>query len=391
VDRTEDLDRSLARIAGYLKEYEVDVMLVAGDLFSDYCRGHDRISATVRQIREHFAPFLANGGVMLAISGNHDDENLFETLRLALDLVAPAAASVRGASPGGRPYLFSRPPGEPLRLADRRGQIVEFVPLPYPSIRYLPRDCRITSKDELNRARYERFRAVLAHVCRKLDERLPSVLVSHIAIRGVPVRHERTLKDYEDVLFAPEDLSGRWSYTAYGHIHAPGKVNGLDHVRYAGSIERLDAGERDDHKSVVLVELEPGAPCRVTELPLDATPIHRLVIAEPETDIPRLAEEIAERERALVYYALHYRPDRDNREDLCRRIQDLFPRWYGRDLIPGGADGAPAGGAFEATALADVRGTVLGFLDGRLNSDDPDRPSLLALADELLTEMEAAR
>ena len=74
-----------------------------------------------------------------------------------------------------------------------------------------------------------------------MDERRPAVLVSHIAIRGVPVRHERKLRDTDDVLFEPEDISGRWAYAAYGHIHAASTVNGMEHVRYAGSIERLDA------------------------------------------------------------------------------------------------------------------------------------------------------
>src|SRR5438034_515909 len=120
IDRTEDLDRALAQIAGYLDDHQVDVMLVAGDLFSEYCRSQDRIRAAVGQIRNHFGAYLARGGTMIAISGNHDDEALFETLGHALELVAPVCPLLTGgASPSGRPYLFARPRAEPLRLADR--------------------------------------------------------------------------------------------------------------------------------------------------------------------------------------------------------------------------------------------------------------------------------
>jgi DNA repair protein SbcD/Mre11 len=332
-DRGEDLGRALAQIARYLDEYQVDVMLVAGDLFSEYCRSHERVSAAVGQVREQFSPFLARGGTIVAISGNHDDENLFETLSHALELVAPMRpAVVPETSATGRPYLFARPPRQPLRLADPKGQIVQFVPMPYPSSRYLFGNARYTSRDQVNRAKQERFRQVLQEVCRGLDERLPAVLVSHIAIRGVSVRHERCLSDSEDVLFEAADISGRWAYAAYGHIHAPGPVNGAEHVRYCGSIERLDAGEREDMKSVVLVEIVPGELCRPVLLPLDATPIYRLAISDPEVDLARLEAEMPDRERALVRYTLRYQPGVHDRDDLCRRIQALFPRWYDRAL-----------------------------------------------------------
>ena len=43
------------------------------------------------------------------------------------------------------------------------------------------------------------------------------------------------------LLFEPDDISGRWSYAAYGHIHAPSQVGSVEHVRYCGSIERMGA------------------------------------------------------------------------------------------------------------------------------------------------------
>src|SRR5436309_3125735 len=91
VDRSDDICRALERIAGYLEEYAVDVMLVAGDLFSEPARP-ERMRAAVAEIRRIFLPFLERGGTILAISGNHDSEVFFETLRDAFDLVAPGRA-----------------------------------------------------------------------------------------------------------------------------------------------------------------------------------------------------------------------------------------------------------------------------------------------------------
>jgi exonuclease SbcD len=388
-ERHEDLGRALAQIARYLDEHRVDVMLVAGDLFSEYCRSHERIRQAVGQIREHFGPFLARGGTLVAISGNHDDGALFETLGHALELVPLARPTPgKGIGPAGRPYLFAAPRRHPLRLAGQDGSVVQFVPLPYPSPRYLPADVRFTSRDERSRAIQERFRRVLQEASKQIDETLPAVLVSHIAIRGVPVRHERCLTESEEILFEPADISGRWSYAAYGHIHAPGLVGSKEHVRYCGSIERLDAGETED-KSVVLVEVLPGVPCQPVLLPLETTPVHRITVRDPETDLPRLTEEIHDRERALVHYTLHYDPTRHNRDAICREIEEIFPRWYDRAFVEEGSAEAD-GAAFTPRRLEDVAGTVQAFLSENVAADDPDREALFLLAERFLLEMEAA-
>jgi exonuclease SbcD len=392
IDRSEDLGRALAQIARYLDQHQVDVMLVAGDLFSNYCRSHDRISAAVAQIRDHFAPFLIRGGTIVAISGNHDDEALFETLGHALELVAPSHSDHGdGASPGGRPYFFARPRREPLRLAGRDGQIVQFVPMPYPKGQYIPGNTRFTSKDQVNRIKQEQFRRVLREASRRVDERMPAILISHIAIRGVPVIHERRLSDSEDVLFEPSDISGRWAYAAYGHIHAASTVNSAEHSRYCGSIERLDAGEAGDKKSVVLVDILPGEPCRPEVLPLEATPIRQIVITDPEVDLKRLADEMKDRDRALIRYTLRYRRDRHNVDEICSRIKQLFPRWYDREILEEGSELAAESGEFRQQSLDNIAGNVRTFLDERLKPDDPDREALFALAEAFMVELEAGR
>jgi len=58
------------------------------------------------------------------------------------------------------------------------------------------------------------------------------------------------------------------SYAALGHIHKPQEVTGAVTAAYAGSPLALDFGERDEQKSVVLVDCEPGRPAQLTRLPL---------------------------------------------------------------------------------------------------------------------------
>jgi DNA repair exonuclease SbcCD nuclease subunit len=76
IDRASDICRSLEQIAVYLEEHEIDVMIVAGDLFSERSR-LDQMRAAVGEIKRVFHPFLDRGGSIVAISGNHDREVFF--------------------------------------------------------------------------------------------------------------------------------------------------------------------------------------------------------------------------------------------------------------------------------------------------------------------------
>src|SRR5581483_4510020 len=88
IDRTDDLRRSVERIADYCRAEHVEVLLVAGDLFSELA-GAEALRDAIRHLQEVFAAFLKGGGTILAITGNHDKENFCQTLRHAMSLAAP--------------------------------------------------------------------------------------------------------------------------------------------------------------------------------------------------------------------------------------------------------------------------------------------------------------
>jgi len=212
---------------------------------------------------------------------------------------------------------------------------------------------------------------------------LPSVLVSHIHVRGSHVHNLYHISEREDVIFEPGDIPTHWAYVAYGHIHKPQALPGTTHVRYAGSIERFDYAERNDDKSVVLIEV--GAKGRVGEpscLPLSATPIYHIEISDPETDLQNLQARYAEAQRALASYRLVYKPGQHNRDEICRQIEMIFPRWYRREIVAEGAK-VSFDGPVPAGTPRDVPATVHSYLRDRL-ADSPDRQELMALADELL-------
>lgn len=388
VDRSADICQSLEQIAYYLEAHAVDVMIVAGDLFSERSR-IEQMRGAVGEIKRIFQPFLGRGGSILAISGNHDRDVFFEMLRDALDLVSPTEKSSDGVSAGGRLYIAPAP--RLMKLRDRQGQIVQFLLMPYPTPRHYLRDsdAQYNTIEEKNRAVQTQFKMALEQQRSRIDVTQPAVLVSHIHVRGAQTHNLYRVTELEDVIFEPSDVPTSWSYVAYGHIHKPQEaVPGAPHVRYCGSVERLDFAERVDEKSVVLFEIEEGGLKGAPQiLPLETSPILYFNIENPEREIPELRakyENDPQAKNALVKYTLRWEPGQDNRDELCRQISAIFPRWYARDLIEIGRDDIAPQRATRR--MHDVAGTVRDYLQTQLSSHS-QRDEILQLGEEVLVEV----
>src|SRR5438067_2855588 len=87
IDRTDDLRRAIEQIAAYCRTELIDVLIVAGDLFSEMARP-DGLRDAIGHLRDTFDEFLSGGGTILAVTGNHDNETFCQTLRHAMSLAA---------------------------------------------------------------------------------------------------------------------------------------------------------------------------------------------------------------------------------------------------------------------------------------------------------------
>src|SRR3954447_23820106 len=136
IDRTDDLRKAVERVADFCRSEAVEVLLVAGDLFSELA-GAEALRDTVRHLQEVFGGFLKSGGTILTLTGNHDKENFCQTMRHAMSLAAPAGDVAGEVVPAGRLYLATEP--TLLRLEDRASGVpVQFLLMPYPTpTRYL--------------------------------------------------------------------------------------------------------------------------------------------------------------------------------------------------------------------------------------------------------------
>lgn len=385
VDRTLDLERAVAHVAGLVESERADVLIVAGDLLSEVVRP-PQLSRIVAFWSRTFSAFLARGGTVVAVTGNHDHEIQCEIVRSSMDLAAPPAELAE--SPRGRFYLATRP--TLMRLAGTASQpACQFALLPYPTpTAYF--DGQVppySSQEERSRVLGEAFYAKLAAMKDSPAFRadLPSILVGHVHVDGAGTpRHLFRIAEDQDVVLDPTRIWDGFDYVALGHIHKPQAVGGRDHVRYCGSIERMDLGERHDTKSVALLDIGPaGLLGPVTLLPLPATPLYEVDVLHGHDDLPSLRESYPEAADDLVNLHVSYTAG-ENLEDLLRQLDRVFPRWYARDWRESGELGVPLtlGEADRSRSFEEV---VRGYLAQELvNHPEADREAVMRRVNDLL-------
>ena len=368
-DRLPDQLGRLEEICRYLDEKEVDVLLVAGDVFDE--QRLEALARIVRRLARLLKPRIEAGMWAVFIAGNHDREHVFPLIRGLQDLVT---------AEGSPRVIFAERP-DLVPVTARSGEQAQIMLLPYPTpTRYSLADQRWPSPEAKRQALAQAWRERRNNLSRdrRLMPGVPVVLCGHFRVRGVEGM-PCGVKAEEDIVIEPADLPS-YAYIALGHIHKP-QIVGAPHIRYCGSLERMDRGEADDRKMVLLADVGRQGLRDLTELPLNATPFAH-VTATCEDDLERAAKELSEPERTLVSLSLDLSPD-EPVGPLLARARALFPRLWAPPEIRLLETAAPP--APPAIDRRDVAGTVRSYLREAL-ADDADRDELLRRAEELLAE-----
>jgi DNA repair protein SbcD/Mre11 len=392
IDRTDDLRAAVERVADYCREEKVDVLLVAGDLFSELA-GPEALRESIRHLQEVFHGFLRQSGTILTLTGNHDKENFCQTLRHAMHLAAPGGDRAGDVVQPGRLYLATGP--SLLRLPDpANGGQVQFLLMPYPTpARYLLEDAaqRYQSLDEKNRPLLAAFSAKLQALRHDsaFDPTLPTVLGAHVAVTGSSLDSLFRLSEQEDLVLTDTEALAEFTYVALGHIHRPQSLGGQAYIRYSGSIERMDLGEKDDAKSLVVFDLGPqGIVDEPRLLPVESTPIYEVTIRAPRIELPAYRDRYSNAKRDLVRITCTYTAGLDNREEVLRELEEIFPRWYDRTITEANAlaqtlslNGPARARSFEET--------VRDYLTRELtNHPEAVKAAVLVRAESLMKEMQ---
>lgn len=256
--RTEEFAVVLDEVVRIAVDERVDGVLVAGDLYDSRAPAPDADALLVETlVRLHEAAIP-----VVAIGGNHDSA-------LRLEAFAPLYRAV-GASVVGS---IRRPAdGGVVELPSRDGSATALVAcVPFVPERRFATTAALFDAAESWYGSYADGMATLldAFAAAFRPDRV-NVLLAHLYADGSLLGGgEREVTVGLEYAVSPARLPATASYLALGHIHRPQRVAGAAAPgRYSGSLLQLDFGEKEQQKSVAVVEAAPGMPAIVREVPL---------------------------------------------------------------------------------------------------------------------------
>ncbi len=370
-DRLADQLARMEEICAYVDANGVDLLLVAGDVFDEHRA--DTLAKIIGRLGRILAPRISDGLTCVFIAGNHDREHVFPLLRGLQEFVSPE---------GERRVLFAeRPTLE--QITTHRGEKLNLMLLPYPtSARYDLADQRWPSPDTKRNALHDAVRERILEMSREVKSigaGARTVVCGHFWIRGVTVGAYR-MTEQEDVLLEPAEMPA-YDYVALGHIHKA-QLLGAPHIRYSGSIERMDRGEQGDEKIALLVEVTRRGLQDVKELPLNATPFAHVAVAS-EQEMAEAAGRIPDLDRTLVSVTATLRREQ-SLASMIASARRLFPRLYSSVEVKWSGDEERESPEVRLDRR-DVASNVRSYLSQQLGGD-PDLEPLTSLAVELLVE-----
>lgn len=271
----------LAEITGIATAHEVDLVVVAGDLFDTASPSPEAQGI----VYDTLLGMAATGAQVMVIAGNHDNAH---GLRVLAPLFHRCGVHVVGE--------VARPHDGGMRsFVTRDGTPVNVAVLPFVSKRGIVRADQLMSGPafEHSLAYSARLAQLIGALSSGFTADAANVMLAHaFVLGGVAGGGERAAHMVEEYAVQAPAFPATTGYVALGHLHRAQSIPGATSIRYCGSPLQLDFGEVDQPKQVNLVDLQPGKPAKVTEMPLASGRVLRsftgtmdeLVAAVPDDD-----------------------------------------------------------------------------------------------------------
>ncbi|MGZ4553370.1 MAG: exonuclease SbcCD subunit D [Mycobacteriaceae bacterium] len=339
VDLLADQERVLDAVAELVDAHGVDVVVLAGDVYDRAVPSAEAVGACTRALER----IRAAGAVIVATSGNHDS--------------APRLGAAASFAAAGGLHLRTRIAEleHPVLLKDEHGAVA-FYGLPFlepDSARHALGEPGARTHAAVLGVAMDRVRADLA---RRPDVR--SVVLAHaFVVGGEATGSERSIS-VGGAETVPADVFDGVDYVALGHLHSPQTIS--ERVRYSGSPLPYSFGERAQHKSVWLIDLDARGLAEVQHLDLPV--VRRL--SQLQGTLPELLSDSAHA-HAEDDYVSAVLTDDVRPLDAMRQLQQRFvfavhlewrppggqPELHYAERVRGRSDAEVA-----RSFLADVRG-----------------------------------
>ena len=285
VDRTPEIALALEEILKYAKDFDVDAVLVAGDIFDV-----PNPSTEAEKVAYEFFYQLNQLSIpSIAIAGNHDSATRIDSLAQLLSL-----AGVRAL---GRPRIADE--GGVITMDTASGKLCVGA-MPFASERRM-----LAAEDVWNldaseqRADYKTtVTYVLQNLATGFRTNAANVMMAHMTIDGAKFTgSEAAFHSGNIYSLSGQAIPSECQYVALGHIHRPQQIANAAPTYYSGSLIQVDFGEVGEEKGFNVIDVEVGRPAKVQFQPLTCQkPLKRV-----ECHIDQLDEQL-ETHRDYVGY-----------------------------------------------------------------------------------------
>jgi exonuclease SbcD len=256
--RLAEFAAALEEVTGIAVAEGVDAVLVAGDVYDQRAAAPEADAIVFETLVR-----LSQAGIpVVVIPGNHDSALRFEALG---KLLAPIGVTVvaRVAPPDG---------GGVVEVPARDGSDAALIAcIPFvPERRFGDAAALFDATEAWYRSYADGMGELLAAMAGAFRPDRVNVALGHLFTDGALIGGgERELTIGMAYAVSPGRLPGTAQYVALGHVHKPQAIPAAPApTRYAGSVLQLDFGERDQTKSVSIVDASPGRPAKVREVEL---------------------------------------------------------------------------------------------------------------------------
>lgn len=250
-ERTEEHQDFLDWLIEKLKSENIDVLIIAGDVFDTGSPSNTALEQYYRFLRLVKDTCCRE---VIIIGGNHDS---ISTLNAPKSLLKYFNVHIVG----GVPELFTE---QIIPIHDVSGKL-ELVICAVPFLR--DRDVRLSVSGESSEEREQRikqgishhYHRFIEHISAYKEENVPVIATGHLFAAGSSSSdsekeiHVGNLGQVHGDQFPVE-----FNYIALGHIHRPQLVNNMEHIRYSGSPIALSFSENEDKKQVLVLEFTDG-------------------------------------------------------------------------------------------------------------------------------------
>lgn len=271
--RHEEQLEVMAEICQIAKDQEVDMVIVAGDLFDAFnppVGSTELLYKTLKQLTR-------NGTIpVVAIAGNHDSPDRVNVA----DVLARENGIIFIGNPTDEVPTFETEGGFKVTKSD-----IGFIEIALPQYKYPVRLMHTAFANEVRLKEYfgedkqQSLQDSLSHKWQSLsdkycDDRGVNLFTSHLFMlkRGEDVPQEpdgeKPINIGNADLIYSDSVPKSIQYVALGHLHRHQDVGEHQPVVYSGSPLSYSFSEASQQKYVAIVDIEPNSEANVTQIPL---------------------------------------------------------------------------------------------------------------------------